>query len=266
MVERRTAAGGRAPGGSGARDSPAAARSQDRAEVAEVLARILPESSDDSRDALARHAQLRAFRRHGGIVSQGFEPLVVLCVRGHLGGWRSDPDGKRQMIRIVGPADLLNLAALRRGPSPIDLVGLDSGLVAVWSGELLLGLARRDPGLGVDLLGHAIAGTQRLAERVDRMTFDSVTRRLARILWVQRDLLFGQRPLLSRPELADLAGATREMTGRVIRDLEERGIVRRVGPTGLELLDPDALRDEAGIEAGDDLGVRVGWGEGRTIR
>ena len=80
------------------------------------------------------------------------------------------------------------------------------------------------------------------------MTFDSVSRRLARILWVQRDLLFDRdRPLLSRPELADLAGATREMTGRVIRDFERRGLVARRGRSGLVLLDPTGLRAEAGF-------------------
>ncbi len=252
--------------GRGGWQQPAARSEEQRAELAAVLARILPESSPESRDALARHAQLRPFTRHEQIASQGFEPLVALCVRGHLGGWRSDPDGKQHMIRIAGPDDLLSLAALRSGPSPIDLVGLDTGLVAVWPGELPLVLARRDAGLGVDLLGHAISGSQRLAQRVDRMTFDSVTRRLARILWMQRDLLFGERPLLSRPELADLAGATREMTGRVIRDFERRGILRRVGQTGLELQDPDGLREEAAIEPGEDVGVPDGWRETRTVR
>lgn len=245
---------------------PATGSEAHRAELAAVLARILPESSLASRDALARHAQLRPFKRHERIVSQGFEPLVALCVRGHLGGWRSDPEGKQHMIRIAEPNDLLSLAALRSGPSPIDLVGLDTGLVAVWPGDLPLALARRDAGLGVDLLGHAIAGTQRLAQRVDRMTFDSVTQRLARILWTQQKLLFGERPLLSRPELADLAGATREMTGRVIRDFERRGILHRVGPTGLELRDPEALRDEAGIEPGDEMRASVGWRERRPVR
>jgi CRP-like cAMP-binding protein len=242
-----------------------AAGEQQRAGLAAVLGRILPESSGESRAELVRHARLRPFARHERIVSQGFEPLVALCVRGHLGGWRSDAGGKQHMIRIIGPEDLLSLAALRGGPSPVDLVGLDSGMIAAWPGDLLLGLARGDAGLGIDLLDHAIAGSRRLAERLDRITFDSVTRRLARILWMQRELLFGERPLLSRPELADLAGATREMTGRVIRDLERRRIVRRVGPTGLELRDAAALRAEAGIEPGDELAVGVGWRAGPTV-
>jgi CRP-like cAMP-binding protein len=120
--------------------------------------------------------------------------------------------------------------------------------VALWPGDLILGLARKDPGLGIDLLRLALAGADMLLQRIDRITFDSVARRLARILWVQRDLLFGERPLLSRPELADLAGATREMTGRVIRDFERRGLVARRGSGGLLLLDAAGLRAEAGID------------------
>lgn len=105
-----------------------------------------------------------------------------------------------------------------RTPSVVDLVGLDEGLVALWPGALVLTLARRDPGL---------ASTSSA---------------------FQCDLLFDpHRPLLSRPELADLAGATREMTGRVIRDFERRGLVGRTGRGGLVLLDPESLRAEAGI-------------------
>ena len=84
------------------------------------------------------------------------------------------------------------------------------------------------------------------------MTFDTVSKRLAMILWMRRDLLFhARRPLLSRPQLADLAGTSREMTGRVIRDLEQRGLIARVGGTGLVLIDPAGLRAMAGIDEGD---------------
>lgn len=222
-------------------------------ELAALLTRLFPEASDSSRAALVRQAQRRTFRRHEDVVSQGFASLAALVLKGHLGVVRLDPDGQQQMIRIVEPGVFVNVIALRYGPSAIDLVGLDDGVVALWAGDLVLALARRDAGLGVDLLQHALAGAGMLLQRVDGMTFDSVTRRLARILWTQRDLLFDpRRPLLSRPQLADLAGATREMTGRIIRDFERRGIVARIGQAGLVLLEPDRLRAEAGVDAQDD--------------
>ena len=219
-----------------------------RAGLASAVDGLLRESGASTREALVRGARLRAFARHDLVAAQDDASLVILVIAGHLGGWRSDPDGQRHMVRIAAPGALINVVAMHGIPSVVDLVGLDDGLVALWRGDLVLALARRDAGLGLDLLGLALAGAEGLLQRIDRMTFDSVSRRLARILWVQRDLLFDRdRPLLSRPELADLAGATREMTGRVIRDLERRSLVARQGRSGLVLLDPAGLRAEAGL-------------------
>jgi hypothetical protein len=79
---------------------------------------------------------------------------------------------------------------------------------------LVMTLARRDPGLGIDLLGLALTGAEGLLHPIDRMKFDSVTR---------------------------------EMTGRVIRDFEHRGLIGRTGRSGLALLDAEGPRAEAGI-------------------
>lgn len=217
------------------------------AELVPVIGRLLRDSSATTRHALVDRARLRAFARHDVVAAQGDDSLVILVVAGHLGGWRSDPDGQRHMVRITGPDALVNVVAMDGVPSVVDLVGLDDGVVALWPGELILRLARADAGFGLDLLRLALAGADILLQRIDRMTFDSVARRLARILWTERELLFGPRPLLSRPELADLAGATREMTGRVIRDFERRGLLARRGSGGLVLVDAAALRAEAGL-------------------
>jgi CRP-like cAMP-binding protein len=219
-----------------------------RIRLAAVLEEMLHETNRTTHAALVRKARLHTFVRHDLVAAQGDASLVIVVIVGHLGGWRSDAEGQQHMVKIAPPGTLINVVALHRNPSVVDLVGLDEGLVALWPGDLVMTLARRDPGLGIDLLGLALTGAEGLLQRIDRMKFDSVTRRLAGILWVHRDLLFDpHRPLLSRPELADLAGATREMTGRVIRDFEHRGLVGRTGRSGLVLLDAEGLRAEAGI-------------------
>jgi CRP-like cAMP-binding protein len=232
------------------------------ADAASAIDRLLRDSSRPTRAALVEGARLRRFTRHDVVAAQGDDSLVILVVGGHLGGWRSDPGGRRHMVRLAGPGALVNVVAMERIPSVVDLVGLDDGMVALWPGDLVQALARRDAGLGLDLLRLALAGADTLLRRIDGMAFDSVTRRLARILWEHRELLFGERPLLSRPELADLAGATREMTGRVIRDFERRGLVARHGAGGLVLLDGAALRAEAGIDDGGPVAV-AGEGPGK---
>lgn len=100
-----------------------------------------------------------------------------------------------------------------------------SAIAALWPGDLVMALARADAGLAVGLLDHALRSAARLLARLERVTLDSVSTRLAAILWMRRGLLFdARRPLLSRPHLADLAGTSREMAGRVVRDFERRAL------------------------------------------
>ncbi len=221
-----------------------------------ALPRVLPESAERSLVALASQAQIRPFRRHELVLSQGRDPLLTLVVDGHVGGVRSDAEGHQQMITIAGPGEVVGVISLRRGAPSVDLVGLSRGTAALWPGDLVMALARVDAGLAVGLLDHALRSAARLLNRLEHVTFDSVSRRLAAILWMRRELLFdARRPLLSRPQLAGLAGTSREMAGRVIRDFEQRGLIGRVGVTGLVLRDPDGLRAAAGIDEGDVHGA-----------
>lgn len=216
-----------------------------------MLPAVLPEAAERSIATLARQAQIRPFRRHELVLTQSRDPLLTLIVDGHLGGVRSDAEGHQQMITIAGPGELAGVISLQRDAPSVDLVGLNRGTAALWPGDMVMGLARLDAGLAVGLLDHALRSASRLLNRLEHVTFDSVTRRLAMVLWMRRELLFdARRPLLSRPQLADLAGTSREMAGRVIRDFEQRGLIGRIGVTGLVLKDPVGLRAAAGIDEG----------------
>lgn len=220
-----------------------------RAPLEALLSDALPRASARSLAALVRMAHVQPFERHGHVLSQHQDPRLTLVVDGHLGAWRSDAGGRQQMITIAGPGEFVSVLSLRPGAPAVDLVGLDRGAAALWPGDQVLSLAQEDAGLAVGLLDHALRSATRLLTRLDHVTFDTVSKRLAMILWMRRDLLFhARRPLLSRPQLADLAGTSREMTGRVIRDFEQRGLIARVGGTGLVLIDPAGLRAAAGID------------------
>ena len=234
-----------------------------------LLPTVLPEAGERSIIALVRGARMQPFRRHDHVQSQTHDPLLTLVVAGHLGVLRSDADGHQHMITIAGRGEFVSVLSLAREAPPVDLVALDDGIAALWQGELVMSLARVDVGLAVALLHHALRSANRLLNRLEHVSFDSVSRRLAVILWMRREVLFDtRRPLLSRPQLASLAGTSREMTGRVIRDFEQRGVIARVRGTGLVLLDPDGLRAAAGLGQDDtgetSQGIRssaLGWNE-----
>jgi CRP-like cAMP-binding protein len=81
-------------------------------------------------------------------------------------------------------------------------------------------------------------------ERIEGFLHQDARRRVLRILARHRELFFGERAVLSRSHLPGLVGTSREMTGRVLRQLEREGMIERFGRSGLRLLRPDRL--EAG--------------------
>lgn len=217
--------------------------------LADTLATLLPDAAEGSRAGLAARARIAPFARGHRIVPVDGEPRLVLLLDGYAGTWRSDPDGRSQLVALNGPGELAALGSLSPRREPTEIAGLTPGQAGTWDPDEVRAIGRADAGLAVDLLDLALRAGDRLMTRLEHIGFDSVSRRLARLLWQRRELLFDpRRPLLSRPQLAELAGATREMVDRVIRDLESRGIVERVGTTGLVLLDPHGLH----LLAGDD--------------
>ncbi len=215
-----------------------------RAAVAAALVGQVPEGSPITMSSLARTARLQEFERHSLLLPSG---LVTLVLRGHVAVFQPHADGRRQLITLVPPGEFLGALSVARGALDVDLVGLEKGLAARWPPEAFRAAARRDPALAMWLLDRAQVGTARLFERVERDATKDVLARLAEVLWRYRGVLIGRpRPLLSRDELAELVGATREMTMRAMRDLERSGIVRRVPPSGLEMLDGARLRAVCG--------------------
>ncbi|NJD28135.1 MAG: Crp/Fnr family transcriptional regulator [Chloroflexi bacterium] len=178
--------------------------------------------------------------------------LATLVLRGHLAVFQPYPDGRREMIALAPPGSFLGALTVAHGSTSTDLVGMEEGLVARWRPTALRAAAARDPALGTWLMDQALASTKHLYERVERNATKHVTERLAEVLWRNRAVLFSRpRPLLSRDQLAELVAATREMTMRAMRDLERERIIRRVPPSGLELLDPSALRRTCGCQDGE---------------
>ena len=73
----------------------------------------------------------------------------------------------------------------------------------------------------------------------------SSRQRVIQVLARYLDLFFGEPAVLSRSHLPSMVGTSREMTSRVIRQLEGEGMVARVGRNGLQLLAPARLHEAA---------------------
>ena len=224
-------------------------------DLLDVLVESFPNSMAESRAALAATARLRRLETGEMIIEQGDPSSMALVIDGHVAVRRTTLDGRQYMIRIVTRGRLSPLLPLAAIPASADAVALTPSVVAVWRGKDVRSFATTDPGFAVDVLDDVLDSLDEVVGRLDSLLYQDALRRVARVLHLKADLFFGDPPVLTRTHLPTLVGTSREMTGRVLRILESRGLVARVGRTRLRLLDPAGLADAA-----ESVGERPGDG------
>jgi CRP-like cAMP-binding protein len=145
------------------------------------------------------------------------------------------------MVRIVTRGQLSPVLPLAARPASADAVAISRSVMAVWRAEELRESAKTDPGLAVDILDDVLGSLEEVMGRLDGLLYQDALRRVARVLHEHADLFFAVPPVLTRTHLPNLVGTSREMTGRVLRILEARRLVARIGRDRLSLLDPAGL-------------------------
>jgi CRP-like cAMP-binding protein len=106
-------------------------------------------------------------------------------------------------------------------------------------------LAAADSALAFAAIDSMAVSLHATIERIEGFLHQDARRRVLRILERHRDLFFRDPAVLTRAHLPGLVGTSREMTGRVLRQLEQEGTIARFGRTGLRLLSADQLESGA---------------------
>jgi CRP-like cAMP-binding protein len=199
-------------------------------------------------------AGVRTFDAGQTILRQGEESSMALVLDGHVAIRRTTVDGRQLIVAIVTQGGLTAILPLAARPAAGDSVALTPSPAAVWRGADVRSLAAIDPGLAVDILDHVLGRYEQVVGRLDGLLHQNALRRVARVLHLYADLFFAEQPVLTRTDLPTLVGTSREMTGRVLRVLEAKQLVARVGRDRLLVLDFAglALAAGSGVDAAHD--------------
>jgi CRP-like cAMP-binding protein len=209
-----------------------------------LLAHSLPTCRPETIVTLAETGRVRSVHPGDSIYQQGEPVPLTLIVRGY-GAARRTTAGGQEILSGVAPAgELFGWSGLASAPSSVQLLALTDSDVAQWPGPEVRALAAADPALAFAAIDSMAASLHATVESIEGFLHQDARRRVLRILVRHRQLFFGDPAVLSRAHLPGLVGTSREMTGRVLRQLEREGIIERFGRTGLRLLRPDRL--EAG--------------------
>ncbi|HEX2469155.1 MAG TPA: Crp/Fnr family transcriptional regulator [Candidatus Limnocylindrales bacterium] len=223
-------------------------------DIEALLEAILPGIRPASVRSLADAGRGRTVRPGELIVRQGEEMPLVLLTRGHAGFRRTTVDGQQLIIGVAYPGGMFGIGSVSATISTVELVALTQAEAVIWRGDVFRRAVAADPALALLCIERLAARLNLLTEKVDGFLHQGARRRVIRILARHRDLFFSDPPVLTRTHLPGLVGTSREMTGRVLRELEREHVVARIGRTGLKLLDPAPL-DEEGASHVRVLGV-----------
>ena len=202
---------------------------RDRSELLRSLPYFRP-LDEDTLASIAVLAVRRVYQPDEVIFLEG-EPCAGLFVvhNGHVKIYKASPEGREQILTIIGPRDSFNdVAVFDGGPNPASAQAMDAAQVCVIERPTLVSLFDRYPKLAQAVVAVLAARCRMLVGMVEDLSLRSVTGRLAKLLLDQAAQ--GQDAVpLTRQQMAARLGTIREMVSRALRELEDEGLVRREG-------------------------------------
>lgn len=216
----------------------------DRLALRAMLARPLATCKPETVWSLVETARLRTVRPRETIYRQGEPVPLTIIISGYGVARRTTFDGHELMSGVAPAGVLFGYSGIASTRSSVELIALTDCDVGQWPGPEVRALIHADVALGLAAIDSMAFSLHQTLERIEEFLHQDARGRVVRILARHRDLFFGQPTVLTRTHLPGLVGTSREMTGRVIRQLEREGTLAREGRSGLRLLRPDQL--EAG--------------------
>jgi CRP/FNR family cyclic AMP-dependent transcriptional regulator len=139
--------------------------------------------------------------------------------------WRDEAD-RLVKLGIDGPGGHFADATLFGEPILMSVVALEDVRVASIPMDDLHALLLQHPSVAVGLLHDVVARLRRLVSRTKAFTMKDVYGRVVELLLNTATDVDGRRvATLSHAEIGHRVGATREMVGRILRDLARGGYV-----------------------------------------
>jgi CRP-like cAMP-binding protein len=214
-------------------------------EIYRLLVRSLPACRLETVTTLVETARLRTVHPGESIYKQGEPVPLTLIVHGYGAARRTTVTGQEIVSGVAPAGELFGWSGLASTPSSVELIALTECEVAQWPGQEIRTLVAAEPALALAAIDSMAASLHATVERIEGFLHQDARRRVLRVLARHRELFFSEPAVLRRTHLPSFVGTSREMTGRVLRQLEREGTIERFGRNGLRLLRPDRLETGA---------------------
>ena len=176
----------------------------------------------------ARLFTLRRFPRDAVVATAG-ERLEVFnfILSGSIQFFWRDEDDRLMKLGLEGPGGHFADVTLGGEPILMSIVAVEDLRVASIPMSELRALLLRHPQLGIGLLLDVVARLRRVLQTTRSLTMEDVYARVVKLLEARAVEVDGRRVVdVTHAEIGHRVGATREMVGRLLRDLTRGGYVK----------------------------------------
>ncbi len=206
---------------------------------------LFADLDEAARQALARSMHERRYRPGQFLTHEGVPAEALFVVQdGRVRLSRTAPDGREQVLGIVGAGEVFNMEPLLDGGlTPFTARAMSPVACLLLPGDRLVPLIREFPDLALLLMRQMAEQLREQTLLIEDLGFRSVRARLARLLLAEAG---SGAAMLTQAELAARAGTVREIVGRTLRQMAAEGLVE-LKRGKVIVLDPEALSHAAEI-------------------
>ncbi len=190
----------------------------------------IPETRDDMLRALFAHAMVRTLPKNTMLITEGERTTdsIYLIQSGKVKVFLCSADGKEVDLEVLEPGDYFGEVELDDGVRSASVVTIERSRLAVIRQSEFRKFVAENPDFAMQFILKLITRTRALLKNVKGLALLDVSDRVARLLLDMATEENGKLIItekLSKRDIANRVGATREMASRVFKDLVSSGYI-----------------------------------------
>jgi CRP/FNR family cyclic AMP-dependent transcriptional regulator len=190
----------------------------------------LVDTRDDLLQALAAHATVKTFPKNTLVINEGDRTTdsVYVIRSGRVKVFLCSADGKELDLDILELGDYFGEMEFDSGPRSASVVTMERSELAIIRQSEFRKFVTENPAFAMQFILKLTSRTRGLLKTVKSLALLDVSHRVARLLLEMATEENGKLIItkkLSKRDIANRVGATREMASRVFKDLVSSGYI-----------------------------------------
>lgn len=202
-------------------------------------------------EELAVAALEQVFKKGQIIFSEGEDGTgFYLVIKGRIKVFKLSPDGKEQILHILGPGEPVGEVAVFSGERfPAGAQAIEESRVLFFPRETLVEMIRRDPSVALKMLAVLAKRLRKFTMLIEDLSLKEVPGRLAGYLLEHEASSGGEGKSFTleipKAQLASLLGTIPETISRILARMAAEELIQLNGTRGIRILDREGLEELA---------------------